>query len=168
MAKWLRKWRRGWLYVRSNTKNAKSLLFVFLRLILILQSLGILFVTFMKKGNQRNLFWWYRIDNYRKKYTSGPRYWNVPVLVNTWTFLVYQYCPKMWYLRSLEHAGLIQKLTILECKNGLVLSNTRVPVFGTWSILFHKIKNNFARLLHLFRLLSLQSVQQLWYLDRTE
>ena len=27
MAKWLRKWRRGWLYVRSNTKNAKSLMF---------------------------------------------------------------------------------------------------------------------------------------------
>ena len=26
MAKWLLKWRRGWLYVRSNTKNAKSLL----------------------------------------------------------------------------------------------------------------------------------------------
>ena len=26
MAKLLRKWRRGWLYVRSNTKNAKSLL----------------------------------------------------------------------------------------------------------------------------------------------
>ena len=26
MAKWLRKWRRGWLYVRSNTKNAKSLM----------------------------------------------------------------------------------------------------------------------------------------------
>ena len=26
MAKWLCKWRRGWLYVRSNTKNAKSLL----------------------------------------------------------------------------------------------------------------------------------------------
>ena len=25
MAKWLRKWRRGWLYVRSNKKNAKSL-----------------------------------------------------------------------------------------------------------------------------------------------
>ena len=30
-----------------------------------------------------------------KKYTSGPRYWNVPVLVNTGTFLVYQYCLKM-------------------------------------------------------------------------
>ena len=30
----------------------------------------------------------------RKKYTSGPRYWNVPVLVNTGTFLVYQNCPK--------------------------------------------------------------------------
>ena len=72
----------------------------------------------------------------RKKYTSGPRYWNVPVLVNTGTFLVYQYCPKMWYLRSLEHAGVIQKLTILEHKNGLVLSNTHVPVSGTWSIHF--------------------------------
>ena len=71
-----------------------------------------------------------------KKYTSGPRYWNVPVLVNTGTFLVYQYCPKMWYLRSLEHASVIQKLTILEHKNDLVLSNTRVPVSGTWSLLF--------------------------------
>ena len=71
----------------------------------------------------------------RKKYTSGPRYWNVPVLVNTGTFLVYQYCLKMWYLRSLEHADVIQKLTILECKNGLVLSNTHVPVSGTSSIL---------------------------------
>ena len=29
MAKWLRKWRRGWLYVRSNTKNAKSLIVYF-------------------------------------------------------------------------------------------------------------------------------------------
>ena len=79
----------------------------------------------------------------RKKYTSGPRYWNVPVLVNTGTFLVYQYCLKMWYLRSLERAGVIQKLTILECKNGLVLSNTHVPVSGTSSILFPvKIMNN--------------------------
>ena len=75
----------------------------------------------------------------RKKYTSGPRYWIVPVLVNTGTFLVYQYCLKMWYLRSLEHAGVIQKLTILEHKNGLVLSNTRVPVSGTWSLLFPKL-----------------------------
>ena len=75
----------------------------------------------------------------RKKYTSGPRYWNVPVLVNTGTFLVYQYYPKMWYLRSLERAGGIQKQTILECKNGLVLSNTHVPVSGTWSILFPSI-----------------------------
>ena len=39
----------------------------------------------------------------------------------------------MWYFRSLECAGVIQKLTILEHKNGLVLSNTRVPVSGTWS-----------------------------------
>ena len=58
--------------------------------------------------------------------------------MNTGTFLVYQYCLKMWYLYSLEHAGVIQKLTILERKNGLVLSNTRVPVSGTWSILFAK------------------------------
>ena len=71
-----------------------------------------------------------------KKYTSGPRYWNVPVSVNTGTFLVYQYCLKMWYLRSLERAGVIQKFAILECKNGLVLSNTCVPVSGTWCILF--------------------------------
>ena len=42
----------------------------------------------------------------------------------------------MWYLRSLERAGVIQKLTILERKYGPVLSNTRVPVSGTWSILF--------------------------------
>ena len=47
----------------------------------------------------------------------------------------------MWYLRSLEHAGVIQKLSILEHKNGLVLSNTRVPVSGTWSILFPKKKS---------------------------
>ena len=71
-----------------------------------------------------------------KKYTSGPRYWNVPALVNTGTFLVYQYCLKMWNLRSLERAGCIQKQTILECQNGPVLSNTRVLVSGTWSILF--------------------------------
>ena len=66
-----------------------------------------------------------------KKYTSGPRYWNVPVLVNTGTFLMYQYCLKMWYLHSLECAGVIKKLTILERINGLVLSNTRVPVSAT-------------------------------------
>ena len=34
MAKWLRKWRRGWLYVRSNTKNAKSLITIFLNEVL--------------------------------------------------------------------------------------------------------------------------------------
>ena len=48
------------------------------------------------------------------KYTSGPRYWTVPVLVNTGTFLAYQYCPKIWYLHYLESASIIQKLTILE------------------------------------------------------
>ena len=68
--------------------------------------------------------------------TSGPRYWNVPVLVNTGTFLVYQYCLKMWYLRYLECAGGIEKQTKLECRNGPVLSNTHVPISGTWSTLF--------------------------------
>ena len=70
-------------------------------------------------------------QTFGKKYTSGPRYWNVRVLVNTGTFLVYQYYLKMRYLCSQECVGVIQKLTILECKNGLVLSNTRVPVSGT-------------------------------------
>ena len=55
---------------------------------------------------------------------------------NTGTILVYQYCLKMCYLRSLERASVIQKLTILERKAGLVLSNTCVPIPGTWSILF--------------------------------
>ena len=61
----------------------------------------------------------HRIHN-RKSYTQSPRYWNVPVLVNTGIFRVYQYCLKMWYLHSLEHASVIQKYTILEHKNGLV------------------------------------------------
>ena len=86
--------------------------------------------------------WWLKMWKVRskigKKYTSRPRYWNVPVLVNTGTYLVYQYWPKMWYLRSLERAGGIQKQTILERKNGLVMSNIRVQVSGTWSILFSK------------------------------
>ena len=67
-----------------------------------------------------------------KKYTSGPRYWNVPVLGNSGTFLVYQYCLKMWYLRSFECARVIQKLTLLW-------SNIVQFSFGTWSILFQKM-----------------------------
>ena len=58
---------------------------------------------------------------------SIGEYWNifgVPVL------------PENVILRSLERAGGIQKQTILEHQNGLVLPNTRVPVSGTWSILF--------------------------------
>ena len=49
----------------------------------------------------------------------------------TGTFLVYQYCWNVRYLRSLEHAGVFQKLTILEHKNGLILPNNYVPVSGT-------------------------------------
>ena len=65
-----------------------------------------------------------------ERYTS-PRYWNVPILVNTGTFLVYQYGLKMGYLCSLESASVIQKRTILERKNDPVLPNTSVPVSGT-------------------------------------
>ena len=42
----------------------------------------------------------------------------------------------MWYLHSVHSASVIQKLTILECKYGLVLSNTRLPLSGTLSTLF--------------------------------
>ena len=100
-------------------------------------------------------------NSLRKKYTSGPRYWNVPVLVNTGTFLVYQYCLKMWYLRYLERAGVIQKLTILERKNGLVLSNTRVPVSGTWSILFPSLQSILPSFLHTI-IQDLSSIHRAW------
>ena len=81
--------------------------------------------------------WLFTLYQQWKRYTLGPSYRKfIPVLVNTGTFLVYQYCLKMWYFCSLERASVIQKLTILECKNGLVLSNTCVPVSGTWSTLF--------------------------------
>ena len=67
---------------------------------------------------------------------SIGQYWNifgVPVLPENviLTFFRTCYC-------------IIQKLTILEHKNGLVLSNTRVPVSGTWSILFPIISNSMA------------------------
>ena len=55
-----------------------------------------------------------------------PRYWNIPVLVNTGTFLVYQYCPKMWYLHFSESAGAIQNLTITGMKN------TSMLIFHKW------------------------------------
>ena len=60
---------------------------------------------------------------------SIGEYWNisgVPVL------------PENVIFTSFKHAGVIQKLKILERKNDLVLANTRVPVSGTWSILFPK------------------------------
>ena len=59
----------------------------------------------------------------KKSYTSGHSYyWNVQVLVNTGTFLVYQYCLKKWYLRSLERASIIQKHMILERENCLYIA----------------------------------------------
>ena len=70
--------------------------------------------------------------NFRSQILECPsigQYWNilgVPVL------------PENVILTFFRHASVIQKLTILEHKNGLVLSNTHVPVSGTWSILFPK------------------------------
>ena len=100
----------------------------------------------------------------RKKYTSSPRYWNVPVLVNTGTFLVYQHCLKICYLRSLKSAGVIQKFAILERKNGLVLSNTRVLVSGTWSILFPKVQKgmSISETNTIPKIMSFRACQILW------
>ena len=59
----------------------------------------------------------YRDPSGKKVYfRSHCRYWTVPVLVNTGTFLVYQYYPKMLYLPFLERVSSIQKLTLLERK----------------------------------------------------
>ena len=70
---------------------------------------------------------------------KGPRYWNVPVLANTVTFLTYQYWPILVYLHGLEHESIILKLTILKQEYGPVLSNTRFPISGRWCILFPSI-----------------------------
>ena len=51
-----------------------------------------------------------------------------------WWILEYFWCTSIAW--KCDSGGVVQKLTILECKNGLVLSNTRVPVSGTWSIRF--------------------------------
>ena len=56
-----------------------------------------------------------------------------------WWILEHFWCTSIAWkcdIYVLKRAGVIQKLTILEHKNGLVLANTRVPVSGTWSILF--------------------------------
>ena len=50
--------------------------------------------------------------------------------INIGIFLVYQYCPKMWYLHSLESACVRKKLKTLDHKNGLVLSKTPVQYLG--------------------------------------
>ena len=72
--------------------------------------------------------------------TGTSQYWWI--LEHFWcTSIVW----KMWYLRSLERAGVIQTLTILECKNVVVLSYTRVLVFGTWSIPFPHLEANCLR-----------------------
>ena len=76
------------------------------------------------------------------KQTHGKSILQVPDtgMSQYWWILEHFWCTSIAWkcdiLRSLERAGVIQNLTILERKNGLVLSNTRVPVSGTWSILF--------------------------------
>ena len=45
-------------------------------------------------------------------------------------------CQKMWYLCSVESASIIQRLPILECENGLVLSDICISVSGTFKLPF--------------------------------
>ena len=69
-------------------------------------------------------FFWGGEVYFRSQILERPsigEYWNIsgePVL------------PENVIFTSFRHAGVIQKFTILERKNGLVLSNTRVPVSG--------------------------------------
>ena len=65
MAKWLCKWRRGWLYVRSSTKNAKSL-------ILLLKW----FYVFYWKTNTKFLVKFREIFPWRET-VPGPTKWNL-------------------------------------------------------------------------------------------
>ena len=51
-----------------------------------------------------------------------------------WWILEHFWCTSIAW--KCDSGGVFQKLTILECKNGLVLSNTHVPVSGTWSVRF--------------------------------
>ena len=90
---------------------------------------------------------------------SIGEYWNifgVPVLPENVIFTFFRTC---WcYL----------ELTILERKNGLVLSNTRVPVSGTWSILFPFdllklfFKLLFSTCLHFILVLNLQKYKDIF------
>ena len=71
----------------------------------------------------------------QKQNKKGKSILQVPDTGTSQYWWILEHYLKMWYLRSSEHTGVIQKLTILEHKNGLVLSNTCVPVPGTWSFL---------------------------------
>lgn len=61
-----------------------------------------------------------------EKFASGTAHWQVPVLVNTGAFLMYQNYWKMWYLYFLESACVIQQQTRLKFQNGQVLSTLLV------------------------------------------
>ena len=89
-----------------------------------------------------------------EKYTSDPRYRNVPVLVITGTFLVYQYCP---ILHGLEQASIIFKLTILEQEYGPVISNTRIPESKSIPFPFF-LTNRYSKAKKVFDLHSIRSV----------
>ena len=67
---------------------------------------------------------------------------NVKVLVN----IVLLVLPKnVTIYVLLESASVIQKLTILESKNGLVLSNTLIPVSGIYDKLFPRYQLLFLK-----------------------
>ena len=57
--------------------------------------------------------------------------WNVPVLVNTGTFLVYPVLLETVIFTSFRTCWCHSEAYNTGAKNGLVLSNTRVPVSGT-------------------------------------
>ena len=90
-------------------------------------------------------------------YTVGPKYWNVPVLVNTGIFLLYHYYLKKRYLLSLERASIIQKMTILEHKNSLVVQYLYTLYQYLGLFLFFSFSN------YLFNILNLKTV--IWLVE---
>ena len=77
---------------------------------------------FYKKRERKNMK--KKKEKKEEKYTLGPRYWNVAVLVKYWIIFCVPVLAKN-VIRTLECTAGIQKQTILELKNGPVLPNTR-------------------------------------------
>ena len=67
----------------------------------------------MAKRERSLHLYWYKV--WKNRNTPGPRYWNIPVHVNTGTFVAYQYCVNMWY------SGSLGVLLSRSAKNDLVV-----------------------------------------------